>query len=261
MQRRDYTGTGDLRGMQALVQRLWSPQSRWHVGDVAWGRHAIPGAEGSFRTSLWSAGTDAVAWGWAELPGHLDLVVDPAYADIAADVLLWFDDVAGPAMRTSTVLETETHLIDALATAGYVAQSDAPYFTQHLMTLDDLPDLRLPDGFVVRHVEPGQAERRAGCIATAGRTWFPGIDRELPPSHGHVALSTRARLGRRGRRRHLGGVGPWLVGRGEPCRPFGTCRMRARLPKARPGAGGQCGDAPRPSRRWRNDGCGRAARR
>lgn len=161
MQRRDYAGAGDLRDMQALVQRLWSPHSRWHVGDLAWGRHAIPGAEESFRTSLWLVGTEVVAWGWAEPPGHLDFVVDPAHTDAAADVLTWFDDVAGPATHTSTVLETEAHLIDALETAGYVAQDEGPYFTHHLMTLDDLPEVSLPDGFVVRPVATSQADRRA----------------------------------------------------------------------------------------------------
>ncbi len=33
--RHDHTGPADLAAMRQLTARLWSPASRWHVGDVA----------------------------------------------------------------------------------------------------------------------------------------------------------------------------------------------------------------------------------
>jgi hypothetical protein len=52
MQRHDYVGPGDLLAMQQAVQRTWTPEQRWHVGDLAWGRYAIPGQQPNWRTAL-----------------------------------------------------------------------------------------------------------------------------------------------------------------------------------------------------------------
>ncbi len=161
MERVDYRGPAHLRDMQSLVQRLWSPESRWHVGDVAWGRFAIPGAESGFRTSVWSESGAIAAWGWAELPGDLSMVVDPDYGGLADQVLAWFQSVARADTLSVTALQTETHLCDALEAAGYSVDRSAPYFTHHLMTLDNLPDTALPVGFAVRHVELHEAQQRA----------------------------------------------------------------------------------------------------
>src|SRR6266508_2467288 len=94
MRRPDYAGANDLLAMQRAVQRTWSAGSRWHVGDLAWGRHAAPGREPDWRTALWEDGDGAepFAWGWIQLPGHLDLYVDPAHPQLAAAVLAWFEE-------------------------------------------------------------------------------------------------------------------------------------------------------------------------
>jgi hypothetical protein len=42
---RRFEGAGDLRDMQAAAQRIWSPTSRWHIGDLAWGRFMHVGRE------------------------------------------------------------------------------------------------------------------------------------------------------------------------------------------------------------------------
>lgn len=171
MQRHDYAGADDLRAMQGLVQRIWSPRCRWHVGDLAWGRYAIPGAAADFRTALWLDGDQVVGWGWAEVPGYLSWVVDPAVPDVAIEVLSWFEGVAGSAELTTTILEPEAHLVDALTAAGYTSDTTAAYFVHHHRTLDDVEAPELPDGFRLRQVQPGQAAPRA-AVHRAGWSDF-----------------------------------------------------------------------------------------
>jgi len=86
----------DLIGMQALVQRIWTLSSRWHIGDVAWNATSLDGADGAWRSAVWTDRGETVAWGWAETDGgaHLDLVVDPTRPDVAGEVLNWFGDQA-----------------------------------------------------------------------------------------------------------------------------------------------------------------------
>lgn len=159
---RRYQGAKDLRAMQAAAQRIWSPESRWHVGDLAWGRFMHVGREPEWPTALWyDGGGDVLAWGWAELPGHLELLVDPDHPELARDVLAWFDEVARSDERTVTTLDTEMHLLDALAAAGYRPQA-GPFFTHCWMSLDGrLPGPTVPAGFSLRHVCEGDADRRA----------------------------------------------------------------------------------------------------
>ncbi len=171
MPRRDYAGPGDLHAMQRLVQRIWSPRSRWHVGDVAWGRYAIPGAEQTFRTSLWFDRGEVLAWGWAELPGHLNWATDPGRPETAIEVVRWFEGVAESCELTATILEPETHLADALLAAGYVPDLDAPWFAHHHRGLEDIAAPDLPDGFRLHQVQPGQADPRA-AVHRAGWSDF-----------------------------------------------------------------------------------------
>src|SRR5215467_2822325 len=114
MRQRSYRGPPDLFAMQQAVSRTWTPEQRWHVGDLAWGRNAIPGQESGWRTALWEDDAGGVrAWGWVELPGHLDLHVDASYPELAGEVLAWFESVATGSDRTITVLESERHLTRA----------------------------------------------------------------------------------------------------------------------------------------------------
>lgn len=169
MHMRRYKGVNDLRAMQATAQRIWSPRSRWHVGDLAWGRFMHTGREHEWPTALWSDdGGEVLAWGWAELPGHLELLVDPAHPELAGEVVAWFDEVAQTDSRTATTLNTEAHLAAALAAAGYRPQEDGPFFTHCWTSLDgDLPSPAVPQGFSLRHVTDGDADRRAGVHQAA----------------------------------------------------------------------------------------------
>jgi len=158
----------DLIGMQALVQRIWSPTSRWHIGDVAWNATSVDGADEAWRTAVWTDGGETVAWGWAETwdgGAHLDLVVDPTRPELAGEVLDWFDAFATGG--TCTVLETEDHLREALDDHGYTVDSEAPWFTHHHRLLDDLEPLVPPDGFRLRTVRPGESAARSAAHRAA----------------------------------------------------------------------------------------------
>lgn len=143
--RRPYTGSHDLRAMQSLVQRMWSPGSHWHVGDLAWGRRQHAGGEADRPTALWrDRGGTVRAWGWAEppcppgSPAHLELLVDPAMPELAGQVLDWFAAVTVGPERTVTVAG-EPHLTRALAEAGYRPRRDLPWFLLLHRDLADLP--------------------------------------------------------------------------------------------------------------------------
>lgn len=182
MWRRDYAGPSDLVDMQRAVQSTWTPASRAHVGDLAWGRYAVPGQEASWRTALWTDGDGAVvAWGWVELPHHLDLYVHPAHPHLAGGVLAWFDEVAPTAERSVTVMETDAHLVAALEGAAYRPVAHAPYFQHCLIQLDDsLATPRLPEDYRVRAVRGDEAKERAAVHRAA---WRPARIGELcvPP--------------------------------------------------------------------------------
>ena len=172
MHRCDYGGPDDLVAMQRAVQRTWTPKQRWHVGDLAWGRYAVPAAQESmWRTSLWIDNADAVmAWGWIELPDHLDWHVDPAHPELASDVLAWFEAVATGADRTVTVLDTEQHLVAALERAEYQPVSGAPFFQHCLIDLDEsLAAAQVPAGYRLRTVREDEAEARAAAHRAASR--------------------------------------------------------------------------------------------
>jgi GNAT superfamily N-acetyltransferase len=170
MLRFDHGGPVDLLAMQHAVQHTWTPRQRWHVGDLAWGWNSLLEEEQDWRTALWKDGDSVVAWGWVELPGHLDLHVDPASPELADDVLAWFESIATGSERTVTTLETEGHLIAALDRAGYRPATDAPFFQHCVIDLNgSLPLPRLPEGYRVRAVREDEAEARAAVHQAAWR--------------------------------------------------------------------------------------------
>lgn len=172
MRQRDYANDGDLRAMQELVQRIWSKDASWHIGDLAWQSHAIPGQPGA--VTLWKEGRVVMAWGWVEEPDSLNLAVDPARPELADAVMAWFEQQVGEGERLNcTVLETDAHLIAALTRAGYSSNLESPYSTHHHLALDTLATPITSDGFILRHVRADEAERRAAGHRAAWSDFSP----------------------------------------------------------------------------------------
>lgn len=155
----------DLRQMQHLAERLWSPGARWHVGDVAWGRAAYRG--GPRPTARWERDGRTVAWAWLEA-GELCWLADPA-AEVADAVLDW-----APGARETTVMSADRYAADVLRRRGW-RLADGPYFDHLVRDLADLPPLG--PGAAVRPLDPASdadllaraAAHRAAFDHLAGR--------------------------------------------------------------------------------------------
>jgi predicted N-acetyltransferase YhbS len=159
-----------LPDMQALASRLWSRDSRQHPGQLTWSLYYAedlqPGPAELVRVG------DVVGWAWAESDDWLELCVDPAHREVAADLIAWFTDRAPAGEVATMVLETEDHLLAPLADAGF-ARADRPWFTHHFLDLADLAPVPEVDGYTFRHVEPHEAAARAACHREAWSDFGP----------------------------------------------------------------------------------------
>jgi ribosomal protein S18 acetylase RimI-like enzyme len=150
--------------MQRLVQRIWSPACRYHVGDLAWEQNHRTGQ--NLPTRLWEEGGEVVAWGWFDSPGSLAVLVDPAWPKLTNEVLDWAAGVSPE--FTITVLDAESQVIDALEQRGFTGQPGVNSYQSR--SLDDLPEPSLPDGFRARPIEPSDLARR---VAVHRAAWHP----------------------------------------------------------------------------------------
>ena len=151
--------------------------------DLARGRTAIPDAASGWMTALWTEASRVMAWAWLETPDELSLVVDPEQVGLVDEVLAWAVEVATGQELCCSVLETEGHLIEALTGAGFEPVDGGPFFTHHTMSLTELDDPVLEEGFTLRHVEPREAGERAACHRTA---WSDFGSRVSARSYGQV---------------------------------------------------------------------------
>jgi GNAT superfamily N-acetyltransferase len=158
MRMRGYAGPADLRAMQGLTQRIWSLSSNCHVGDQAWQRF-MP-SDDEWSTVLWESGDEVLAWGWAWLPGHLELLVDPAHPDLVGTVLDWFATVATAPTRTVTVTDAQKYVIDVLTERGFAPAERKSYYSYQTRELADLPEPLLPNGFTARPSTEADLDRR-----------------------------------------------------------------------------------------------------
>ncbi|MEV4344772.1 GNAT family N-acetyltransferase [Actinoplanes sp. NPDC049596] len=164
----------DLRLMQGAVQRDWTLDSHWHVGDLAWQRPAF-----ADRTvEMWrDASGEVVAWAWLTPPGSLEL---HAPAALVPAVLRWFDQTAGALERTVSAMDTDAALIGELRSLGY-REVDGPYFRHCVRELDgDLPEPILPDGYRVRAIRAEETAERAAVHRAAWRPKWLG-QLQVPP--------------------------------------------------------------------------------
>lgn len=166
---RAHAGSGDLGTMQGLVQSMWSLQSRFHIGDLAW--QLATGSEERL-IALWQSGAETVAWGWLHLPAYLYLVVHHDRSELASDVLSWFEDNASGERLGVDVLDKEAHLIDALVARGYRQRDRGPFDLYTTLDLAELPAKPLlPTGLrFCSMADANDLERR---VASHRAAWHP----------------------------------------------------------------------------------------
>jgi hypothetical protein len=88
-------GRGDVRACQSLVQRIWTKESTYHIGDLAWERFHLPQREASGTTAVWREGDCVLGWAMIGAEGELHLQVDPAWPALADVALEWVVGRAG----------------------------------------------------------------------------------------------------------------------------------------------------------------------
>lgn len=156
--------------MQQLASRLWSPTSRFHPGQLAWNRYHRPvdptGLDQGESVAIWTDGPEVIGFGWAEAPDWLELQVDPARPEVAADVVDWFEEVSDAEAQSALVMEGDV-AEQALAAAGFAPQPDEPFFTHHSLDLVGLPPVPSIPGYHLRHLEPHEAGARAAVHAAS----------------------------------------------------------------------------------------------
>lgn len=154
-----------LPEMQRLASRIWSRESRHHPGQLSWS--AYYGEDLDLGpVELGAVDGEVVGWAWAESESWLELCVDPSQAQVAADLIGWFVDRAPEGDLSAMVLETEQHLLAALADAGFIA-GNQPWFTHHHLDLARLEAHRSVARYAFRHVEPEEAVERSACHRAA----------------------------------------------------------------------------------------------
>ncbi|MDN5796026.1 MAG: GCN5 family acetyltransferase [Intrasporangium sp.] len=171
MRHADFTGPGDLRTMQDMCSRLWSPASRFHPGQLAWNRYYAPvdalRPRAGEAISFWRDRVgQVVGFGWAEGQDWLELQVDPAHPEVAEEVLDWFEEWSDAATQSVLLMEGDT-AEDACHAAGFAPDETAPFFRHHLMDLSSLPPAPEVEGYRFRHVDPDEGRTRAACHAAA----------------------------------------------------------------------------------------------
>lgn len=169
-ERRDVGFPTDLRAMQALASRLWTPTSRFHPGQLAWNRYHRPVdpdvLDDGESVALWTEDGEVLGFGWAEAPDWLELQVDPTRPDVAEEVLDWFEEMSDAESQSVLVMEGDV-AEPALAAAGFTPHPDEPHFTHHSLDLADLPDVPHPPGYRLRPVRPDEARARAAVHAAS----------------------------------------------------------------------------------------------
>jgi ribosomal protein S18 acetylase RimI-like enzyme len=168
--------------MQGLASRLWSPESRFHPGQLAWNRYSQPVdphrlTDGE-SIALWVEGGEVLGFAWAEAPDWLELQVDQGRPDVAEAVVDWFEEVSDA--ETQSVLVMAGDMAEsALAAAGFAPRAVGPHFTHHTLELVALPRVPTVAGYRLRHVAPHEAGERAAVHAASWSDVGPStVDRQ-----------------------------------------------------------------------------------
>ncbi|MEH7379991.1 GNAT family N-acetyltransferase [Bacillus sp. JJ1533] len=164
---RTYKDSSDLKRMQKLTQAIWTLESNYHIGDLAWQRHRHAGREDEWITAIWELDDQPVAWGWVKLPGSLMFQVDPNFTELSKDVIDWFERITETNEQRVTVLETESHLISALEDSLFNPVEETPEVLTKI-SLDRCPfPVKLPDKFKARHIKGSEDLKKRVAVHRA----------------------------------------------------------------------------------------------
>jgi ribosomal protein S18 acetylase RimI-like enzyme len=148
----------DLRLIQGLISDTWrlvGPVAPVHVGDVTWWLYQHLNKLAEVRIQLWLDGDECVAFAWNWLKRDaLDCLVHPERPELLDDVLSWADaDVV-------YAQESDAEKVAGLEARGYERRHDDA-MNHMVLSLAEAPgEPRVPDGYRLRTVGPGDLERR-----------------------------------------------------------------------------------------------------
>ncbi len=175
MNRRDFNFPTDIEPLLRFVQRVFTRDSRWHVGDLGWEFGYSPDLEPGWHMALWERGGQIVGWAWLART-HLCVLIDPRAGlrgepgaeltgepcfFLMGEMLDWAFAVAGAAVEV-TVATTQDQDIRALVRRGYTLAPSDQFFLNMQRSLADLPPIpALPEGFMIRSIGADDVAARA----------------------------------------------------------------------------------------------------
>lgn len=169
----DELGPTELRLMQGLAQQVTALRPELLNGDATVGELAwvwakdVDALSRFWRHRLWFVNGRLAAWGWAHLPhriprgdgtfretkaANLIWQAHPDRPELLAEILDWYDDVAGNVDRLLTVQSADGQAQAAVAAHGYqfdaeAGSDDGSWVQFNMRELTDVPDPVLPEGF------------------------------------------------------------------------------------------------------------------
>ena len=189
-------GPTELRMMQRLAQQVTAlrPEllnAEATIGELAWvWAKDFDALSQVWRHRMWVVDGDLAAWGWVYLPyrvrrsdgkfrevttANLIWQVHPDRPELLAEILEWYDDVAGDVDRLLTVQSADVTARTTVAENGYVfdtvvGSADGSWMQFNIRELADVPDPTLPDGFRFRTADDISV---ADAVEAHRNAWYP----------------------------------------------------------------------------------------
>ncbi|MFE0755663.1 GNAT family N-acetyltransferase [Inquilinus sp. NPDC058860] len=172
----DDLGPTELRLMQGLAQQVTALRPELLNGDATVGELAwvwakdVDALSRFWRHRMWFVDGRLAAWGWAHLPyriprgdgtfreakaANLIWQAHPDRPELLAEILDWYDEVAGAVDRLLTVQSADVRAQATVAAHGYefdmeTGSDDGSWVQFNMRELTEVPDPALPEGFRFR---------------------------------------------------------------------------------------------------------------
>jgi ribosomal protein S18 acetylase RimI-like enzyme len=195
---RPYVGAADLDllidfARNAMAAR-WPRSSYWHPGDVVWQVFPFTGGRPVEEFRLWFDGEGLAGFVLFEPPLNFRFDVRPGLAvdgPLLSEMLTWAEGyrrtlklpgeapkayaMLGEGTISAAAFDSDAERIEALNRHGYVESERAD--VRYSRSLEgNLPAVKLPHGFVVRHATDADIEARAELHRDAWSVWGPSTE-------------------------------------------------------------------------------------